>query len=176
MDILLSHNGTRNHSNVYPVVGQLPFSLSAPGIESRLPSLVESALTTRPHCPPLLIIPIIGLSLSHLVSEILWPKVRLIVHQNVLLNRFKAFYINFPLICYPMDLFLLILNLFDLSFSQNLRSDLLQFLFACWTRVLKIWWSTPPQDISLHVLYSNTRSEINSFRSFKCIVFRWHLA
>ncbi len=38
-----------------------------------------------------------GLSLSHLVPEILGPKVGLIFHQNVLFNRFKAFCINFPL-------------------------------------------------------------------------------
>ncbi len=43
----------------------------------------------------------VSLSLSHLVSEILGPKVGLIFHQNVLCNRFKAFCINFPLIFDP---------------------------------------------------------------------------
>ncbi len=38
-----------------------------------------------------------GLSLSHLVQEILEPKVGLIFHQNVLFNSFEAFYINFLL-------------------------------------------------------------------------------
>ncbi len=37
----------------------------------------------------------IGLSLSHLVPEILEPKDGLFFHQNEQLNRFKAFYINF---------------------------------------------------------------------------------
>ncbi len=36
----------------------------------------------------------IGLSLPHLVPEILGPKVGLILTQNVLLNSFLAFYIN----------------------------------------------------------------------------------
>ncbi len=40
----------------------------------------------------------IGLSLSYLVPEIIGPKVGLIVHQNVLFNRFKAFCMNFLLI------------------------------------------------------------------------------
>ncbi len=37
----------------------------------------------------------IGLSLSHLVPEILGPKFGQICHQNVLFNRFEAFCINF---------------------------------------------------------------------------------
>ncbi len=45
----------------------------------------------------------IGLSLSHLVQEILGSKVGLIFYQNVLFNRFNAFYINFPLIFDPID-------------------------------------------------------------------------
>ncbi len=40
---------------------------------------------------------------SHLVPEILGPKVGLIFHHNVLFNRFKAFWIYFPLICDPID-------------------------------------------------------------------------
>ncbi len=39
----------------------------------------------------------IDLSLSHLVPEILRPKIGLIFHQNVLFNRFEAFCINFIL-------------------------------------------------------------------------------
>ncbi len=45
----------------------------------------------------------IGLSLSHLLPEILGPKVGLIFYQNVLFNRFKVFCINFPLIFDPID-------------------------------------------------------------------------
>ncbi len=41
--------------------------------------------------------------------------------------------------------FSLILNLFDPSFSQNLRSNWVQILFVCWTWVPKIWWSPPPR-------------------------------
>ncbi len=52
----------------------------------------------------------IRLSISHLVPEILGPKVGLIFHQNVLFNRFKAFCINFPLI------FFIKLTLFFIDF------------------------------------------------------------
>ncbi len=49
------------------------------------------------HSPtdPLVLQKKIWLSLSHLVPEILAPKVSLIFHQNVLFNRFWSFYINF---------------------------------------------------------------------------------
>ncbi len=87
----------------------------------------------------------ICLSLSHLVLEILGPKIGQIFHHNVLFNRYKAFCINFPIIFDPIDPhFSLILKLIDPSFSQSLRSDWVQFVFACWTWVQKIWWSTPP--------------------------------
>ncbi len=33
--------------------------------------------------------------------------------------------------------------MFDPSFSQNLRSDWVKKHFVCWTRLTKIWWSTP---------------------------------
>ncbi len=46
---------------------------------------------------------IIGLSLLHLVPEILGPKVGEMFDQNVLFNRCKAFCINFPLIFDPID-------------------------------------------------------------------------
>ncbi len=45
----------------------------------------------------------ICLSLSHLVPEILGPKVGLIFHHYVLFNRFEAFCINIPLIFNPID-------------------------------------------------------------------------
>ncbi len=87
----------------------------------------------------------ISLSPSHLVPEIIGPKVDLIFHQNVLVNRFEAFCINFLLdFRSKWPPFSLILNLFDPSFSQNLWSDWVQLFFVCWTQVLKIWWSTPP--------------------------------
>ncbi len=84
----------------------------------------------------------ISLSLSHLVPEILRPKVGLF-HQNAHSNRFKAFCINFILRFqsnYPPPFFGGgggILDLFYPSFSQNLRSDdWVQFFFACWTQLL----------------------------------------
>ncbi len=58
--------------------------------------------STQSDCP-LFLQKKIGFSLSHLVPEILGPKVGLIFHQNVLFNRFKAFCINFPLIFDPID-------------------------------------------------------------------------
>ncbi len=70
----------------------------------------------------------ISLPLSHLVSEILGPKVGLIFHQNVLLNRFEAFSINFLLDFWPnWPPFSLILNWLDPSISQNLKSDWVLF-------------------------------------------------
>ncbi len=86
----------------------------------------------------------IGLSLSHLVPEILGPKVSLIFHLNVFFLQIFSilcqFTLNFRSNWPP---FSLILNLFDPSFSQNLRSDWVQIFFTCWTRVPNIWWSTP---------------------------------
>ncbi len=66
--------------------------------------MVESLFytSTQSDWPPLSAEKI-SLSLSHLVPEILGPKVGLIFDQNVLFNRFKAFYVNFPLILYPTD-------------------------------------------------------------------------
>ncbi len=43
------------------------------------------------------------LELSHLVPEILEPKVGQTFHQNVLFNRFKTFCINVSLIFDPND-------------------------------------------------------------------------
>ncbi len=47
---------------------------------------------------------IIGLSLSHLVPEILGPKVGLSFHQNVLFNCFRHFVSIFPLIMDLIDI------------------------------------------------------------------------
>ncbi len=77
----------------------------------------------------------ISVSLSHLVPEILGRKFGLLFHQNVLFNQFKAFCINFLLhVQSNWPPFSLILNLFVPSFSQNLRSNWVQFLLACWTQ------------------------------------------
>ncbi len=76
------------------------------------------------------------LSLSHLVPEILGPKVDLLFHQNVLFNSFKAFCINFLLDLQSNWLpFSLILDLLDPSFLQNSRSDWVQFFIVCWTHL-----------------------------------------
>ncbi len=84
--------------------------------------------TTTPSNWPPLSAEKISLSLSHLVPEILGPKVGLIVHQNVLFNGFSTFCINF-LLDFQSNWppFSLILDLFDPSFSQNLISDSVQF-------------------------------------------------
>ncbi len=70
----------------------------------------------------------IGISLSHLVPEIPVPKDGLLFHQDGLFGRFKTFRINFPLpFLYYWPPFSLILNLFELSFLQNRRSDWVHF-------------------------------------------------
>ncbi len=53
-------------------------------------NLIGSLFFIPQHNPidPLFLQKKIGLSLSHLVPEILGPKVSLIYHQNVLFNRF----------------------------------------------------------------------------------------
>ncbi len=65
-----------------------------------------------------------GLSLLHLVPEILGTKVGLICHQNVLFNRF---FFNFLVDFLQLTPFLLILDIFDSSFLQNLTSDWVLF-------------------------------------------------
>ncbi len=71
------------------------------------------------------------LSLSHLVPEILGPKVGLFFHQNVLFNRFKAFCIN-VLLDFSIQLtpFSLISMFLIPHFHQIFRldSDWVQFL------------------------------------------------
>ncbi len=74
----------------------------------------------------------------------------IIFHQNVLFNTFEAFCIKF-LLDFQSNWppFSLILDLFDPSFSQNIRSNWIHFFSSCWTRLPKIWWSTPsPSRIS----------------------------
>ncbi len=67
--------------------------------------------------------------LSHLLPEICGPKVDLIFHQNVLFISFEAFCMKFHLDFHPIDPHLsLVLDIFDPSFSQNIRSDWYHFL------------------------------------------------
>ncbi len=83
---------------------------------------------------PLILQKKIGLSLSLLVPEILGLKDGLFFHQNVLFNRFQAFCMNFFLdFRSNWPPFSFILNLFNPSFLQNLRSG--------WTWLPKIRWS-----------------------------------
>ncbi len=98
----------------------------------------------------------IGLSLSHLVQEILGPKVGLIFYQNVFFNRF---YIIFPLIFDPNDPFFIDFKSFDPLFSQNLRSNWVQICITCWTPVPNMWWSKPcppPGGMHNHCRKMNT--------------------
>ncbi len=86
-----------------------------------------------------------SLFLSHLVPEIVGPNVELMSTKIYYLTDFKHFVSIFSLIFNPIDLpFSLILNLFNPSFSQNLRSDWVQFLFMCSTQQANCLWSTPP--------------------------------
>ncbi len=76
----------------------------------------------------------IGLSLSHLVPEIIWPTVGLFFHKNLSFHILEAICTNFLFeiwSCWPP--FSLILDLFDPSFLQNPRSRWVHFLIACWT-------------------------------------------
>ncbi len=83
---------------------------------------------TRSYWPPFSAVKI-GLSVSQLVPEIIWPKVDQMFEQNLLFDNFKAFcttfFLNFRS-CWP--LLLLFLNLFNPLFFQNLLS--LFFLHA----------------------------------------------
>ncbi len=91
----------------------------------------------------------IGLSLSHLVPEILGPKVGVIFHQNVLFNRFFKHFISiFPSFSIQLTPFSINLKVFVPSFLQKFRSDWVHFFCVCCTRVPKIWWSTPPPGVS----------------------------
>ncbi len=73
----------------------------------------------------------ISLSLSHLVSEIIWPKVSLFFHKNLSFDTFEAICANFLLdfrYCWtPFSL----LELFDPSFLQNRRYCWVHFFTTC---------------------------------------------
>ncbi len=87
----------------------------------------------------------IMLALSHLVPVILWIKVSLIFHQNISFDHFETFCPNFLLdfqSCWP-SFSLFLVDFYDRIFLPNLRSDWVNFFFACWTPLPNIWWSTP---------------------------------
>ncbi len=90
-----------------------------------------------------------NLSLSHLIPDIIWPKVGLILCENLSFDHFKAFCINFLLnFQSSWTPFLLFLDLFDTQFFQKMRPD-----FG------PNWWSTPP-PLPWHK-HDNTAYEIN---------------
>ncbi len=94
----------------------------------------------------------IGLSLLHLVPEMLGPKMDLIFHQNVFCIKFLLdFRSNWP----P---FSLMIDLSDPSFVQNRRSDWTQFVIACWAWLPKTFVKSnqdppPPQPPHPPVFY-----------------------
>ncbi len=102
----------------------------------------------------------IGLSLSHLVPEIIWPNIDLSFHQNLSFDNFEAFCSKFVLhfrSCWPP--FSLFLYLVTPLFYKTL--DPIGSIIACWTPILQMWWSTPhPRRWNLLsrplMLYKNT--------------------
>ncbi len=88
----------------------------------------------------------IGLSLSHLVPEVIWPKVGLKFHTNLSFDHFEAFVPIFFLLDFRSNWppFLQFLDLFDPSFLQNLRSCWVHFFIACWTLNQKFGEVPPP--------------------------------
>ncbi len=87
----------------------------------------------------------ISLFLSHFVPEIIWPKVGLFFHKNLLFDTFEAICNTFLLdfrSCWPP--FSLLLDIFDSSFLQSLRSHWVHFFnwgLGSPPPQLKIWWS-----------------------------------
>ncbi len=92
----------------------------------------------------------IYLSVSHFVPEIIWPKVGLFKKKNLSFDIFEAICITLLLhfrSCWTP--FSLLLDLFDTSFLQNLRSCWVHFLSHAGppSPPLKIWWSAPPPGL-----------------------------
>ncbi len=113
-----------------------------------------------------------------IVPGILGPKVGLIFHQNVLVIRFWAFCID-CLLDFQSNWppFSLILDLFDPSFSQNLRSDWVQFCFMYWTQLAKMFVKYCPQRYLLWVLVWHTNLNATTHqckRGFKMVLY-FHL-
>ncbi len=100
--------------------------------------------TTRSYWPPLSAEKI-GLSLSHLVPEIIWPKVGLIFHTYLTVDHFKAFCTNFRYdfrsYWHP---FLQFLDLFDPSFLQKNLDPVGSILSLHAGPLPIIWWNAPP--------------------------------
>ncbi len=84
------------------------------------------------------------LSLSHLVPEILGPKVDpIFTKMYYFVSIFSLIFgSNWPLLSFIIDLF-------DPSFLQNLRSDWVHFLSHTEPLLLKIWWSIPRGRFSI---------------------------
>ncbi len=101
-------------------------------------SMPNSILLTPSFCRK------IGLSLSHLVPEIIWHKICIFFHKYLSFDTFEAICTHFPLdfrSYWPP--FSLLLDLFDPSFLQNLRSRWVHLFIVSWTSPPKIWWSLP---------------------------------
>ncbi len=78
---------------------------------------------------PLFLLKKIRLSLSHLVSEILWPTLGQIFHQMYYLTIIKYFASIYSLIYDPVDpLVSLVLDLTNPACLQNVRANWLHFL------------------------------------------------
>ncbi len=95
----------------------------------------------------------IGLSLSHLVPEILGPKFGIIFLQNLLFNRFYVFCINF-LLYFRSKLppFSLILNLFDPHFHKTLYLIGSKLFLGAEPRYRKFDMSNLPSSLRVRML------------------------
>ncbi len=92
-----------------------------------------SFLCPTRSCWPPLFAEKISFSPSHIVPEIIWPKVGLMFHQNLSFNYFKSLYTNFLLIfSILLTPFFTVLNLFD-PFLQIFISNWVHFFITSWT-------------------------------------------
>ncbi len=113
---------------------------------------------TRSYWPPLSA-KIIGLSLSHLVPEIIWSKVGILFHKNQSFGHFQAFVLIFSLISIllpPLFInFFFFFFFYSFSiiltplFSLNLRSRWVHFFIACCTPYRKFGEVPPPLTATL---------------------------
>ncbi len=115
---------------------------------------------SRSDCPFLSAVKL-GLSLSHLVPEIVRVKIGVIFYQNV----FKHFVSVFsPCFQSNWSIFSLILDLFDLSFLHNLRSDWVLFfrvLNRATDNLVKYpLFSTPREETSIMLIGRALRNVI----------------
>ncbi len=91
---------------------------------------------------PLYLYKKISLSLSHLVPEIIWPKVGFIFHQNQSFNHLEAFCTNFLLDFQSSWISFYCSYIFGTSFFQHLRYDWGPFFHRTVDTPFHIWWST----------------------------------